>query len=395
MKNFLSHYINEKMYIENPPLETEKFIKFCEICGIITSKEELEFFEKKELLYPIIRIDRPIFSGENGKYYSDYHIFEEDRHDSTYFFDLIRNWYNNGVIYHPTQKQFKSWDQFKSVQLNNEDKMIVSFYSNFQIILLEKIKEYNLNSINFSHEKTDFRVEKCDTIVENEKTYLELNLNIKIKVSDTDKLPIIYSNPDIPLDYKKLLIEKTNSSFDFEIKKRNFIQRNRDFHGILKFLLSVQSVYIPYAHSGGGKVTHKSRKWFEIKSKFNLKKILTILNIKFLDVVQYYQQISEICQNILGSNYDWVQLWKNISWQKKQRLHGNLRLGVEYLGWGIMLKKTIEEYLSREIPDIDEISNLHFEDIITIDLEDTTKNHIHLRALRNLLYSDNVKSFYH
>jgi|LSQX01.3.fsa_nt_gb hypothetical protein len=44
--DFLTNFITEEKYLQNPPLETNKFIEFCRIRGIETDRKELEYFEK-------------------------------------------------------------------------------------------------------------------------------------------------------------------------------------------------------------------------------------------------------------------------------------------------------------------------------------------------------------
>ncbi len=45
--DFLTNFITEEKYLQNPPLETSKFIEFCRIRGIETDRKELEYFEKE------------------------------------------------------------------------------------------------------------------------------------------------------------------------------------------------------------------------------------------------------------------------------------------------------------------------------------------------------------
>ena len=74
--DFLQDFIEGEKYLQNPPMTTDKFVEFCKKQGIQTTKEELEFFEKEKLLFPIIRIERPAgeeetikFKKEDGKEY--------------------------------------------------------------------------------------------------------------------------------------------------------------------------------------------------------------------------------------------------------------------------------------------------------------------------------------
>jgi len=108
------------------------------------------------------------------------------------------------------------------------------------------------------------------------------------------------------------------------------------------------------------------------------------------------QNLSDKAQNILGiKGGDWVQLWKNIAWRKKDELEERVRLGVEYLQWAVMLKRIIEEHLQKEILDIDEMSNIDTDDILQFDTEKMNQYAEFLRANRNKRYSDNEKNCYH
>ena len=63
-KKFFEKFISEERYLQNPPLETKKFIKYCEQRGINTNDKELELLEKEKLIIPIIRVKRPIVKDE-------------------------------------------------------------------------------------------------------------------------------------------------------------------------------------------------------------------------------------------------------------------------------------------------------------------------------------------
>ena len=75
-----------------------------------------------------------------------------------------------------------------------------------------------------------------------------------------------------------------------------------------------------------------------------------------------------------------IQLWKNISWSKKDDCIGNTRLGVEFLQWAMMLKRCIEDYLGREIFDVDEVDG-DWEKVR--DVIPSTINDRSLRGVRN------------
>jgi hypothetical protein len=138
--NFLQDFIEGEKYLQNPPMTTDKFVEFCKKQGIQTAKEELEFFEKEKLLFPIIRIERPAgeeerikFKKEDGKeywrpakgglqkgeteierykvkFYFSYGFSEHDK-------NLLLNWVQDGNLFDPSTKEFQSWNTFLGEQL--------------------------------------------------------------------------------------------------------------------------------------------------------------------------------------------------------------------------------------------------------------------------------------
>ncbi len=84
------------------------------------------------------------------------------------------------------------------------------------------------------------------------------------------------------------------------------------------------------------------------------------------EILFWYKKFSSNAGDVLGKN-DWIQLWKSISWSKKEKLKGKIRLAVDYLQWAVMLRRVLGEANKQYVPDIDEISNLAHDDILKID----------------------------
>jgi hypothetical protein len=418
-KNFLQDFIEGEKYLQNPPMKTDEFIDFCKKRGIQTTKEELEFFEREKLLFPIIRINRPIgeeenikFRKDNGeefwrlangvlqkgeteierckiKFYSSYG-FSESKYDK----ELLLDWLREGLLFDPSVKEFQRWESFVGEELRYDRQKIVSFYSSFQIYWLKKIKE--LNNINFGHTNTDFNVGDCEFTSGNGRVYLEATLKIKIDISEKEVLTLeggIYK----PLDHKKAIVDRFKSVFDLEQKKEH-LKIYGDFNKILKFFIFTQSIYFPYVKSGGRviQISGNEKKWQELRHNFRLDEVLNKLDLKIEDIGVWYKNFSDEAQKILGiERDDWVQLWKNISWEKKDNLEGNIRLGIDYLQWSVMIKEIIEDHLQREILGIDEISNISHDDILKFDPENMDQHGGLLRVIRNKRYSDKDKNYYH
>jgi len=408
--NFLKDFIEGEKYLQNPPIKTEEFIDFCKKRGIQTTKEELEFFEREKLLFPIIRIELPVgeeerikFRKADGKeywrparsglqegeteierykkrFYSSYDNFKEDVAGS-YYKDLLLNWLQEGNLFDPANKEFKSWNSFVGEELDYRNQKIVSFYSNFQIYWLEILKESFFFTLNLSGNN--------------------------IKVSSSVLLDNCRGNGSFTIDSIDNFAEKLkeiaqkepfNKYFDLGVKKENIRKKYEKFNIILKFFLYTQTVYLPYLKSGGNtiQISGNEKKWQELRRNFKLDEVLNKLDLKIEDIAVWYKNFSDEAQKILGiERDDWMQLWKNVTWEKKDNLDGDIRLGIDYLQWSVMTKEIIEDYLQREILDIDEISNISHDDILKFDSENMEKHGGLLRAIRNKRYSDKDKNYYH
>ena len=365
--NFLSKFIREEKYLQNHPLETNEFEKYCNKRGIIINGGELEFFEKEKLLFPIFRIDLPIIKkdekgidGFKTNVYSSYG-FGADYHK------LLLNWLEEGNLYDPSIKSFKCWKNYKN---DIGEKKTVSFYSSYQIYWLSMLKRafsFNINFIGDDIKVSSFLPNIYD---------FEKNATFSII-----EMKIFY-------DKLKEVSEKQTFKeyFNFKGKKEKLEKEYKIFNLFLKFLITIQNIYYPYARSGSKtiNISGDQSKWFKMKKDFNLGNELKYLNLKIEDVARWYWILSNISQKILGaSGSDWAQLWKNISWDKKEKLEGNNRLGIDYLQWAVMLKRAIEEYLAREILDIDEINNFGPEDILTVKTNSWNCQQHSLRSIRN------------
>ena len=370
--NFLSKFIREEKYLQNHPLEVNEFVEHCKKRGIIINEGELEFFEKEKLLFPIFRIDLPSIK-KNEKEIDEF----KTNNYSSYAFGvgykkLLSNWLEEGNLYDPSIKPFKCWKNYKD---GIGRKKTVSFYSSYQIYWLSMLKRAFSFNINF--------------------------IGDDIKVSSF--LPNIYdfeNNATFSIIEMKVFYEKLKEVsekqtfkeyFNFKGKKEILEKEYKIFNQLLKFLINIQNIYYPFARSGSKtiSISGDQSKWFEMKKGFNLNNELNYLNLKIEDVARWYWILSNRSKEILGaSGSDWVQLWKNISWDKKEKLEGNNRLGIDYLQWAVMLKRVIEEFLVREIPDIDEIINFGPGDVLKVKTNSWNCQQHSLRSIRNSRFLD-------
>ena len=163
--------------------------------------------------------------------------------------------------------------------------------------------------------------------------------------------------------------------YKFNIEKVNIRKQYLPFHKFVQFLILIQPAYYPYFQSGGKRISMSDERNIPDQASPRHRKsirdsgVLAITQISHEDVLSWYCEIAERAEIILGGgSYDWIQLWKNISWDKKKQLKGHIRLGVDYLQWALMLKRFLADDLDREIPDVDEIHRWSAENILDINL---------------------------
>lgn len=399
--NFLKKFIEEERYLQNQPLVTKDFIEFCEKRGIKTNESELEYFEKERLLCPIIRIDRPIWKEERieflnidgvarckpafygldegeeevkryfEKYYAQYG-FDGHYHENLLYF------LEEGNLFDPSSKPFKKWSVFRGEELENGNEKIVNFYSSFQIhwlILLKKSYSINLDlagdniTVYSSLERLNgFRMSSSFQVG----NFHELE--VKFKEASRSESPIC------------------ELVFNFKKKKEELLKMYWNFEKILEFLLSIQSAYIPYGRSSSKTITYHDTNWHEKRCSFDPKKELSKLRVNINEIEALYGIFSQKTTDILGVRSDWIQLWKSIAWNKKDKLDGNIKLGIEYLKWSLMLKRFLEAYCGKEILDIDEMSNISKDNILKFNATEMDQYGLFLRASRNKMYFDPKKN---
>ena len=344
-EGFLKKFIEEERYLQNPPLRTKDFIDFCKKRGVETNTNELEFFEKEGLLYPILRSENPRNSLGSHIYIPiSFQNFEKD---------LIRQLFKENKIIDPSKIDFKPYSTFKDKELKFGNERVSNYYSSFQIHWLIILKESYSFNINLANEKM---------IVSSSLARLngfEMSWAFRIGNFKDFEMELEKASND----YVGKLI------FNFENKKKELLKMYLYFEKILEFLLSIQSIYAPYGRSSSRRITLKGddENWHEVRNKFNPKEELNELKFTIDEVEALYHIFSKKTPDLLGiKRDDWIQLWKSLAWNEKDKLEGNIRLGIEYLQWSLMLKRFIEDYMDREILDIDELGSIPRNEIYKI-----------------------------
>jgi hypothetical protein len=186
------------------------------------------------------------------------------------------------------------------------------------------------------------------------------------------------------------------STFQFiEIDKKtnNIFFDEGDMHSLIKLSVTMQNVYMPYFRSGGKLIQFSGMDegWQDRRIAFSLKQYLIDEKLEISSVLVWYKKLPELARPLLGiprSDSNWLELWKNISWDKKEALEGDVRRGVEYLQWAVMLKLALQDYKQAEVLDIDEIYNIASENILDFTPAEMDQRGMLLRASRNYFFTD-------
>lgn len=400
---FLRRFIEDEQYLQNPPLETKRFIALCEKRGLRISEKYLECLEKERLFPPFFRIALPKLIRKNGRQAwraPNYKLRSGEKfiRYSAYSFpehQVFLEWLNKGYVFEPSQKAFGELGNFKTGESGQFGQKILSFYSAFQTYWLEQITKWCPPK--FSTSQQDMKA--VDVALCEREGEVYLNASLEIKLSDKPEYQLTKDRVIKYLDLKDVIEKGFKEQFTWQVTREKLLKRKNDFDKTIRFLLSIQHIYYPHARSGGQKitVTGELKEWHKKRYKYNPRKELKVLQLTVDDVVKWYKDLSDKAHFHLGvARDDWIQLWKNINWDEKDKLEGSVRLGIDYLQWSVMLKRFIEDCEKREILDIDEITNISAESILSSNLKAMNRGPT-LRPIRNMRYYDpkDRKSHYH
>jgi|GEM_PF-1890690 len=203
----------------------------------------------------------------------------------------------------------------------------------------------------------------------------------------------------------KHVVDQYYSSFQFiQIDKitNDIFFDEEDIESLIKLSVRMQNVYMPYFRSGGKliQMSGMDEDWQDRRIAFSLNQYLIDEKLEISSVLRWYQKLPDLAKPLLGiprSDSNWLELWTNIDWSKKEALEGDVRRGVEYLQWAVMLKLVLQDYKQAEVLDIDEIDNLVPEQILDYVPSEMDQRATLLRAWRNYYFTDHDTgvNYYH
>ena len=126
MKEYVEAILNSQ-FPQSHFMTVEKFIKYVNQRELFLTKKELEYYDKKGIIRPILRLIRPKEQDPIKKLSSEYQFL-----DINIF--SIQQYYKNGLIEFPQEGDHQDWSNYKRI---TED--IELFYHPFQIIQLNEL----------------------------------------------------------------------------------------------------------------------------------------------------------------------------------------------------------------------------------------------------------------
>ncbi|MCK5215947.1 MAG: hypothetical protein KAR05_11425 [Candidatus Omnitrophica bacterium] len=310
---FLKYFIKKDTYRHNLLLEPKKFIDYCGKRGVVIKNAELEFFEKEGMLYPVARHNVPV-EDKRKEGLNCQSFWEGDKNN-------LLKLMEDGYLFHPSEKPFIPWENFKGKRLERGTEKVITYYSSFQIHSLRKIRDYSYVRLFLPF--ADVSADNC-------------------KVKDVEK--------------KKIFSFKMKKEFDWQERKKCLRDSCIYLDDLLRFFLI-------------SNIEDEDSEWQVMKKSFKLdEEELSRLGLDVLSICNWYIIFSKEAKCLLGGFLsDWAYLFTNVARDKKAKLKGTMRLGVDYLQWAIGLKRVLEEHVKRRIFEVDEAASLSKERVKEID----------------------------
>ena len=295
---FLIDYINNEMYLQNPPLKMDKFIKLGKKYDISIDKKELELYEKIGIFKPIFRI-----KYRKNNILNDFNFFNFTKKEKE---ELLRA-LNENQIFIPKEENFLEYDKFET-----NDSLIINYYSNFQIELIYDIQK----GFKFSR---------------------NILLNKEWEFEE---------------EYKKHCIRLHKETFAGENKRLSFLLNISRF-----YYPRSQHDFKIFKLNSEDKSWHDDRKKFSTvkileKYSYNYETIKHFMN-------QYLREFENL-MGIKNNSHDWFLFYEYLNRDYKLKLEKTTGLAYYFFSLALMLKFFLEDYFTETSQEIDYKRNALF-----------------------------------
>jgi hypothetical protein len=285
-------------YPQSNFLDVNKFLRFLKKRGIRLTKNELEYYDKKEIMRPVLRLHRPLANDGPMKYSMvDVSI------------SGLKEYYKAGLAKLPADGDFQPWDNY----FDNGEEKVIQFYHPFQFVLVRisvmnnniHLRPWNLEVVDSSNWKNF--VER----LKNESSML-IEGSFKRSKEATRKLGLL------------MLLDQAYGPFVKNMKLKHDVSEVEDWN-----------------------------KWR--KNEFSPQRILESLGMTIEDVKGFYVYLSN-----MGYDFDplanWFSLLQLMKRSALARLEGTALLSQSYYTLARMVSKFIYELSGEKTLDPDDSS---------------------------------------
>ncbi|NJD52526.1 MAG: hypothetical protein FIB07_06610 [Candidatus Methanoperedens sp.] len=325
----LEYIIKNESFLTDPFLSTDRFISYCNDCGIVTSKEQLEQFEKLGIFYPIARVQNPKIKIKveyinEGSAYRDLGPLKEgedwsgDTKENYVYFSFGEdpsNWLKEGFLWEPSSRPFQKWKTFF-----DENRKMENFYSIFQCYsLYNLIQSTECCHIGFEW-WVDYDIETINKLIEN--------------ISSWSKLTIDSLKKNGIRGEKAVIICQIISNRYFPLTQSD--KRTIQVPGYDKF--------------------YHYKNWHEYCRNWDAKKVLLDIGIG-IDELKHLQELTATYANDIDPLEIWYDLINFVSIEKKKKLKGKALFAQTLHSMEKMLRFFYEDLTGIKLPSPDELYN--------------------------------------
>jgi hypothetical protein len=114
----------QSKFLQFKLLSSDDFLKFLVNCGIEITLDELEYYDKKEIIRPAMRLFRQKTDQRGQKYAT---ILNDN-----FFF---KHYYDQGLVEFAKEGDFKSWENYR----DGTEKAVELYYHKYQFVPVRQL----------------------------------------------------------------------------------------------------------------------------------------------------------------------------------------------------------------------------------------------------------------
>jgi len=279
-------------------LDSGRFVDFLRVRDIHVHEEDLEHFEKTGLLYPVLRLKRPMIKENNETYYAGIS-------SSAWY---LKKYLESDLIEFPNSTNFRPWNEYKG---RHGEKSVLIYYHPYQVFLINKF--LNLTSVTLSS------------------VYLETATNCEKMFEQAKKLHQVF--------------------------KKAFIDARPQLIIQIGLLLHLQNAFQP-SYRGRVHLTLDEKsyeRWIEWrKNVFSAPLVLKNSGMS-LKEVRDLRDYFAVQAHFIDPMSNWYPFVRLVPFRKRERLKGKALLAQDYYELVDFLNFFLKELTNEEQPDPDDI----------------------------------------